>query len=88
MRAETQKKARAATFLTRSALCLMLLPVAFLVWALQAYPPQEAIWVCFSLAIYIWPFAGVLFIVSAGLRVRTPEPRLEPDAGFREAHGH
>lgn len=88
MQAETLKKARAATFLTRSALCLMLLPVACLVWALQAYPPQEAIWVCFSLAIYIWPFAGVLFVISAGFHVGTHSRRLEKDAGFREAHGH
>jgi len=88
MRAETQKKARAATFLTRSALCLMLLPVACLVWALQAYPPQEAIWVCFSLAIYIWPFAGVLFVISAGFHVGARSQRRQKDAGLREAHGH
>lgn len=88
MHAETLKNARVAAFLNRSALCLLMLPAACLIWALQAYPPQDAYWLCFSLATYAWPFAGVLFIVSAGFHVRTPVQRLENDAGFREAHGH
>ena len=88
MHAETLKNARVAAFLNRSALCLLMLPAACLIWALQAYPPQDAYWLCFSLATYAWPFAGVLFIVSAGFHVRTPDQRLENDAGFREAHGH
>jgi hypothetical protein len=88
MQAETLKNARAAVFLNRSALCLLMLPVGCLLWALHAYPPQDAYWLCFSLATYIWPFAGILFVISAGFRVHTPGPRLEKDAGLREAHGH
>lgn len=38
MQSETLKKARAATFLNRSALCLLMFPVACLIWALNAYP--------------------------------------------------
>lgn len=88
MQAETLKKAKAAAFLNRSALCLLMLPVACLVWALQAYPPQDACWLSFSLAIYIWPFAGVLFVISAGFHVGARSQRRQKDAGLREAHGH
>jgi len=88
MQAETLKNARVAAFLNRSALCLLLLPAACLVWALHAYPPQHACLLCLALASYAWPFAGVLYIVSAGFHVDTPSQRLEQDAGLREAHGH
>ncbi|QBR01015.1 hypothetical protein E1956_27650 [Paraburkholderia pallida] len=88
MQAETLKNARVAAFLNRSALCLLLLPAACLVWALQAYSPQDACWLCFSLATFSWPFAGVLYLVSAGFHVDTPAQQLDQDAGFREAHGH
>ncbi|WP_028211277.1 hypothetical protein [Paraburkholderia mimosarum] len=88
MQTETLKKARAAAFLNWSALCLLMLPVACLLWALGTYPPQDACWLSFSVAIYIWPFAGVLFVVSAGLHVGTRARRLQKDAGLREAHGH
>ena len=88
MQAETLKNARVAVFLNRSALCLLMLPAACLIWALQAYPPRDAYWLCFSLATYAWPFAGVLFIVSAGFHNGAHRRRFEKDAGFREAHGH
>lgn len=88
MQAETLKNARVAAFLNRSALCLLIVPAACLVWALQTYPPQDAYWLCFSLATYVWPFAGVLFIVSAGFHTGTPRRRFKKDAGFRQAHGH
>lgn len=88
MQAETLKNARAAAFLHRSALCLLLLPAACLFWALHAYPPQDAIWLCFAVATYAWPFAGVLFVVSAGFHVRPPGRRLKKGAGLRQAHGH
>ena len=88
MQAETLKNARVAVFLNRSALCLLLLPAACIVWALQAYPPQAAWLLCFSLATFAWPLAGVLFIVSAGFHAGTGRQHFEEDAGFREAHGH
>ncbi|MCG5073699.1 hypothetical protein [Paraburkholderia tagetis] len=91
MQAGTLKNAKVAAFLNRSALCLLILPVACLVWALQAYPPQYAYGLCFSLAALAWPLAGVLFLISAGFHVRTPKQQLEndaSDAGWQEAHGH
>ncbi|WP_322044942.1 hypothetical protein [Paraburkholderia sp. J67] len=88
MQTQTLKNAKAAVFLYRSAVCLLILPVACLVWALQTYPPLDACWLCLSLAIYGWPFAGVLFIIAVGLRGNTPDHHLEQDTGFREAHGH
>jgi hypothetical protein len=88
MQAETLKNARFAVFLNRSALCLLMLPAACLFWALHAYPPKDAWLLCLSLATWVWPFAGVLFIVSAGFHVRTPRRHIGKDAGFREAHGH
>jgi hypothetical protein len=88
MQAETLKNARVAAFLNRSALCLLLLPAACLMWALHAYPPQDAYWLCFAMATYAWPFAGVLFVISAGFHVPKSRRRIGKDAGFREAHGH
>lgn len=88
MHAETLKNAKVAVFLNRSALCMLLLPAACLSWALPAYPPQDAFWFCFVLATFSWPFAGVLFIVSAGFQSGRRAERFEHDAGFREAHGH
>lgn len=88
MQAETLKNARVAAFLNRSALWLLMLPAACLIWALHAYPPQDACWLCFSLATFAWPFAGVLFIVSAGFHTGPRIRRLEKDAGWRQAHGH
>jgi len=87
--AETLKKAaRVESFLKWSALCVLLLPVAFLLWAIPAYPIQDACWICFALAIYIWPLAGVLFVISAGFHYGTSLQRPKKSAGFREAHGH
>jgi hypothetical protein len=88
MQTETLKNARVAVFLNRSALCLLLLPVACLYWALHVYPTQDACWLCFVLATYAWPFAGVLYIVSAGFHPGKRKQRRENDAGWREAHGH
>ncbi|WP_084170215.1 hypothetical protein [Paraburkholderia ferrariae] len=88
MHAETLKYARVAAFLNRSALCLLLLPAACLFWALHAYPPQDACWLCLSLATWLWPFAGVLYLVSAGLHAGKRSPRIEKHTGWRKAHGH
>ncbi|MBN3857063.1 MULTISPECIES: hypothetical protein [unclassified Paraburkholderia] len=88
MQTETLKNARVAVFLNRSALCLLLLPVACMTWALNVYPPKDAFLFCFVLGTYSWSFAGVLYVVSAGFHVRTRNQRPEADAGFREAHGH
>jgi hypothetical protein len=93
MQAESRKNAKAAAFLTRSALCLLILPAACLVWALQVYPTQDACWLCFALAIYTWPFAGVLFVISAGLHSGGgPRQRRQKGkgtgTGWRQAHSH
>jgi hypothetical protein len=88
MQAETLKNARVAAFLKRSALCLLILPAACLFWALHAYPPREACLLCLIMATYLWPFAGVLLLVSAGFQVGTTGRRHERRAGWREAHGH
>ncbi|CAM2170025.1 conserved hypothetical protein [Paraburkholderia sacchari] len=88
MQAETLKNARAAVFLHRSALCLLMLPAACLLWALQAYPPQDAYWLSFVFATFVWPFAGILFIVSAGLHDGTVRQRPKKRAGWHAAHGH
>jgi succinate dehydrogenase hydrophobic anchor subunit len=88
MHTETLKNAKVAVFLNRSALCLLMLPVACLFWALHAYPPRDACLLCFVLATYAWPFAGVLFLVSAGFHAGTGRQRLEEDTSWREAHGH
>lgn len=88
MHAETLKNARVAVFLNRSALCLLMLPAACLFWALHAYPPLDACLLCLYLGIYVWPFAGVLLIVSAGFQVGSTGRRLKKGTGFREAHGH
>lgn len=88
MHTETNKNAKAAVFLNRSAKGLLLLPIACLAWALHAYPPQDACWFCLALATYAWPFAGLLFIVSAGLHTGTPTRRIKKDARWRAAHGH
>ncbi|CAB3788391.1 hypothetical protein LMG28688_02679 [Paraburkholderia caffeinitolerans] len=88
MQGETLKNERAAVFLNRSALCLLILPVACLVWALQAYPPQDAYWLSFVFATFVWPFAGILFIVSAGFHTGTPGQQPKKRAGWRAAHGH
>jgi hypothetical protein len=69
MQAETLKNVRAAAFLRRSALGLLMLPAAGILWALNAYPPQDAWWLCFALATDIWPMACVLFVISAGFDV-------------------
>ncbi|HTR08512.1 MAG TPA: hypothetical protein VMJ11_18040 [Paraburkholderia sp.] len=88
MQPETLKNAAAAVFLKRSALCLLMSPVACLFWALNAYPPQDVLWLCFALATYVWPFAGILFVVSAAFHVGTRGRRPEKGAGLQEAHGH
>jgi hypothetical protein len=88
MHAETLKNAKVAVFLNRSALCLLILPAACLVWTLHAYPPQYAWLLCLSLAIYAWPLAGVLFLVSAGFHTGTTRHRPKKGAGWRAAHGH
>jgi hypothetical protein len=88
MQSQELKNAKVAVFLNRSALCLLLLPVACLCWALNAYSIQNAFLLSFVLATYSWSFAGVLYVVSAAFHVRTRHHRPEPDAGLREAHGH
>lgn len=88
MQPETHKKARVAVFLNRSALGLLTLPVACFFWALHAYPPQDACWLCLALAIYVWPMAGVLFVISAGFHVGPRRKRPERDVALRQAHGH
>ncbi len=88
MQSETLKSARVAAFLNRSALGLLMLPVACFFWALNVYPPQDACWMGFALAIYIWPLSGILFLVSAGFHVPSPKQQRESDAALREAHGH
>jgi hypothetical protein len=89
MQAETRKKAAVVErFLKWSALGLLLLPVAFFLWALPAYSMQDAVWICVSLAIYIWPFAGVLFVIAAGFHYGATHQRPKRHAGFRAAHGH
>lgn len=70
MQTETHKKATIGVFLNRSALSLLLLPVAVFFWALHAYPPQYASWLGFAAVIYMWPIAGVLFVIAAGFHVR------------------
>jgi hypothetical protein len=76
MQTETHKKAVVGVFLNRSALSLLLLPVALFLWALHAYPPQYAFWLGFAAVIYIWPIAGVLFVIAAGFHVRPAGQRL------------
>ncbi|WP_233836903.1 hypothetical protein [Paraburkholderia sp. ZP32-5] len=90
MQAETLKKARVVErFLKWTALCILLLPVAFFLWALVAYSISDACWICLSLAIYIWPVAGVLFVISAGFHHGATHERPQSgSAGFRAAHGH
>lgn len=88
MQAETLKNARVAAFLNRSALCLLMLPAACLFWALHAYPPRDACLLCLILATYLWPFAGVLFLVSAGFHTGTAGRPREKGTRWREAHGH
>lgn len=87
MRAETHKKAAAEAFLNRSALSLMLLPVAFFLWALHAYSLHEACWLGFAAVIYVWPVAGILFVVAAGFHVTPTRQRPQTAAEWREAHG-
>ncbi|MPW18011.1 hypothetical protein GCT13_13945 [Paraburkholderia sp. CNPSo 3157] len=87
MQSETCKRATVAVFLNRSALSLLMLPVACFFWALHAYPPLEACWLCVATAIYVWPLAGILFVIAAGFHVCTPSQRLERAGGLQEAHG-
>ncbi|MDR3099227.1 MAG: hypothetical protein LBV73_19415 [Paraburkholderia sp.] len=88
MQTETLKNAKVAVVLNRSALCLLMLPVACLGWALNAYPPQDALWLCFSMATFVWPFAGVLFLISAGFHNSHSGTRIKKRTGWRQAHGH
>ncbi|MEM5433721.1 hypothetical protein [Paraburkholderia diazotrophica] len=86
MQSDTQKRAKVAVFLHRSALFLLMLPVACFFWALHAYPPQDACWLCVAAAIYVWPVAGILLVIAAGFHVCTAQ-RLEKSGGLQEAHG-
>lgn len=88
MQSETQKKAVVGAFLNRSALFLLMLPVACFFWALHAYPPQEACWLGAAAAIYVWPVAGILFVVAAGFHVAPTSQRLGTATELRKAHGH
>lgn len=88
MQSETQKKAAVGAFLNRSALFLLMLPVAFFLWALHAYPPHEACWLGVASAIYVWPVAGILFVVAAGFHVGSTSRRLGTAGELRKAHGH
>ena len=77
MQSETQKKAAVGAFLNRSALFLLMLPVACFFWALHAYPPHDAYWLGFAAVIYVWPIAGVLFVIAAGFHVSRSSQRQE-----------
>lgn len=89
MQAKTQKNEKVAVFLHRSALCLLILPAACLLWALRAYSPQNAFWFCFALAAYSWPFAGVLWVVSAAFHTgEKKKHEIGMIAKWRAAHGH
>jgi hypothetical protein len=89
MQSETHKKAAVGAFLNRSALFLLMLPVACFLWALHAYPPHEACWLGFAAAIYGWPVAGILFVIAAGFHVGpTTRQRAEITAELRKALGH
>ncbi|MBN3753748.1 hypothetical protein PPMP20_18585 [Paraburkholderia phymatum] len=87
MQSETQKKAKVAAFLNWSALSALMSPVACFLWALHAYPPEYACWLAIAAAIYVWPVAGILFVVGAAFHVR-PSERRRTAAELREAHGH
>lgn len=87
MQSDAHKRATAAVFLNRSALVVLMLPVACFFWALHAYPPLDACWLCVAAAIYVWPIAGILFVVAAGFHVCAPGQRHEKSRGLREAHG-
>lgn len=87
MHTETHKKATVAAFLNWTALSILMLPVACFLWALSAYPPEYACWLGFAAAIYMWPVAGILFVVAAAFHVRPAKQRLETGARLRKAHG-
>lgn len=87
MQSETHKKAVIETFLNRSALILLMLPVACFFWALHAYSPHEACWIGVATAIYVWPVAGILFVVAAGFHVGPTRQRMKTAAELRKAHG-
>ncbi|SEK14018.1 hypothetical protein SAMN05192539_10812 [Paraburkholderia diazotrophica] len=87
MQSETHKSAKVAVFLNRSALSLLMLPVACFFWALHAYSPLEACWLGVAAAIYVWPIAGILLVIAAGFHVRTTSQRLERAGGLQDAHG-
>ena len=88
MQSEKHKKAAVGAFLNRSALFLLMLPVAFFFWALHAYPAHEACWLGVATAIYVWPVAGVLFVIAAGFHVGPASQRMKTAAELRQAHGH
>ena len=89
MQSETHKKAAVGAFLNRSALFLLMLPVACFLWALHAYPLHEACWLGFAAAIYGWPVAGILFVIAAGFHVGpATRQRAEITAELRKALGH
>jgi hypothetical protein len=87
MQSETHKKATVAAFLNWSALSLLISPVACYFWALHAYPPHDACWLTVAAAFYVWPIAGILFVIAAGFHVCTTSQRLETAAELRKAHG-
>jgi len=87
MQSDTHKRATVAVFLNWSALSLLMLPVASFFWALHAYPPLDACWLCVATAIYVWPVAGILLVVAAGFHVCAPSQRLAKADGLHEAHG-
>jgi uncharacterized membrane protein len=87
MQSETHKKATVAAFLNWSALSVLMSPVACFIWALHAYPPLDACWLALATAIYVWPIAGILFVIAAGFHV-SPLQRRKAAAEWREAHGH
>ena len=88
MQSETHKKATVAAFLNRCALFALISPVACFLWALHAYSPTEACWLGVATAIYVWPIAGILFVIAAGFYVRPTSQRLKSAAELRQVHGH
>jgi hypothetical protein len=89
MRSEAQKKAIVATFLDRSALLLLIAPAGSFFWALKTGSPHDALWQCFATAAYIWPVAGVLFIIAVGFHAPSTRQRRDtPElARFRVTSG-
>jgi hypothetical protein len=86
MQTEAQKKAIAAAFLNRSALFLLIAPLGSFIWALKTGSPHDALWLCFATTAYVWPVAGVLFVIAIGFHAPSTRQRRD-SAGFLKVHG-